>query len=60
MFRIRKGKFEMGIDLDHVSAEHLFDLFRELKECPQCGEYPDTLQEMEHEVWREYLRRSCA
>ena len=53
----RNGKFEIGLNLDRISVDGIRELFRVMRECPECGSHPDAIEELEDEVWEQFLLR---
>ena len=52
--------FEIGINMDSVDLGGIRQLFQTMRECPDCGQYVDAIDELEDEVWARYFLRDVA
>ncbi|MHC4605741.1 MAG: hypothetical protein ACYTAF_02245 [Planctomycetota bacterium] len=57
MHIFKNRKFEVGVNLDTIDVSTLRRLFEVMRECPECGVHEREIDELEHEVWREYFLR---
>ena len=48
----KNQRFEIGLDLEAVQAKDVRRLFEIMRDCEECGLYPDQIGELEKEVWK--------